>query len=83
MLAAPVDGFLGILCFITIENDIIYNLTVNQNIITRYVKVMQTFTAIFHTFYAHLSTLSDITLVFELITFWFMADLRIVIYSFI
>ena len=29
------------LCFITMDNDVIYNLTVRQNVISRYVKVMQ------------------------------------------
>ena len=31
-----------ILCFVTIENDIVYNPMVKENIISRYVKVMQT-----------------------------------------
>ena len=39
MLAAPVDGlFPAILCFITMDNDVIYDLTVNQSAIIRYVK---------------------------------------------
>ena len=43
VLARPVDGlFPKIFCFITIENEVLYNLTVNQNIISRYVKVIQT-----------------------------------------
>ena len=70
MLAVPVDGlFPAILCFITIDNDIIYNLTVNQSAIIRYVKVIRTFAPIFPAFYPYFSAFSAITLVLEVITF--------------
>ena len=76
MLAAPVnDLFPGILCFITLEKDIVYNLTVNQSVIIRYVEVTRTFTPIFPSFYLHFSTFLVITLVFMIITFWFTADI--------
>ena len=74
MLAAPVNGLLtGILCFITLENDIVYNLTVNQSVIIRYIGVIRIFTPIFRSFYLYFSTFLVITLVLELITFWFTA----------
>ena len=76
VLAAPVDGlFPAILCFITMDNDVIHNLTVNQSVIIRYVKVIQTFAPIFPAFYPYFSAFSVITLVLEIITFWFTADL--------
>ena len=69
MLGACVDGlFPLLLCFIMIENDIVYNLTVRENVISRYVKV-------FPLFYAYFSTFSVITFVFELITSSLTADL--------
>ena len=47
MFAVSVDGpFCVLLCIITIENDIVYILTVRENVIIRYVKVMR----IFHLF---------------------------------
>ena len=55
-----------ILCFITLENDIVYNLTVKQSIIIRYVKFIRAFTPIFPAFYSYFSTILVITLVFEL-----------------
>ena len=76
MLGAPVDGlFSEILYFITLENDVSYNLAVNQSVIMRYVKVIPTFTPIFPAFYSYFSTFLVITLVLELITFWFTADI--------
>ena len=62
---------------------IIYNRTVNQNAISRYVKVIQTFMPIFSVLYAHFGTISDITLVFVVIASWFTADLQITTHSFI
>ena len=39
MLGGSVEGLLSvILCFITMENDVIYNLTVSGSVISRYVK---------------------------------------------
>ena len=39
VLGGLVDGLLSvILCFITMENDVIYNLTVSGSVIIRYVK---------------------------------------------
>ena len=56
VLAAPVNGlFPGILCFITLEKDIVYILTVNQSVIIRYVEVIRTFTPIFSLFYLYVS----------------------------
>ena len=76
MLAAPVNGlFPGILCFITLEKDIVYNLTTNQSVIIRYVEVIRTVRPIFPSFYSHFSTFLVITLVFMIITFWFTADI--------
>ena len=40
--------------FITIEHDVVYNLTVNQNIISRYVKVIQTLNLFFLRFMRNL-----------------------------
>ena len=75
MLAGPVDGpFPTILYFITMENDVVHNLTVNQSVIIRYVKVIRTFAPIFPTFYSYFSAFSVITLVLEIITSWFTAD---------
>ena len=73
----------GKLYFITMKNNVIYNLTLSGNVIRRYVEVMPTLCLGSLAFYAHLSTFSDITLVFELITFLLMADLYIMIISFI
>ena len=67
--------FPAILCFITMDNDIIDNLTMNQSAIIRYVKVIRAFAPIFLAFYPYFSAFSVITLVLEIITFWFMADL--------
>ena len=76
VLAAPVDGlFPAILCFITMENDVIHNLTMNQSAIIRYVKVIRTFAPIFLAFYPYFNAFSVISLVLEIITFWFTADL--------
>ena len=61
--------------YATMENDVIHNLTVNQSAIIRYVKVIQTFAPIFPAFYPYFSAFSVITLVLEIITCWFMADL--------
>ena len=59
MLAAPVDGlFPAILSFITIENNVIHNLTVNQSVVIRYVEVIRTFTPIFPAFYLYFHTFS-------------------------
>ena len=58
-----------------IAMDVIYNLTVNQNVLTRYVEVIRTFTPIFSALYMHFGTFSNITLVFVVITSWFTADL--------
>ena len=61
MLAAPVDGlFPAILCFITIDNDVIHNLTVNQSVIIRYVEVIRTFAPIIPLFYPYFRTFSYI-----------------------
>ena len=75
VLAGPVDGlFPAMLYFITMENDIFHNLTVNQSVIIRYVKVIRTFAPIFPAFYSYFSAFSVITLVLEIITSWFTAD---------
>ena len=63
------------LYFITMKNNVIYNLMVSGNVIRRYVEVMPTLCLVSLAFYSHLSTFSDITLVFELITFPLTADL--------
>ena len=69
------DGlFPVILRFVTIEDNIVYNLTVNQDDIIRYVKVMRTLRLLFLCFFAHFGTFSVITLVLQFITSWFMAD---------
>ena len=84
MLAGPVDGlFAAMLYFITMDNAIIYNLTVNQSVIIRYVKVIRTFAPIFPAFYSYFSAFSVITLVLEIITSWFTADYWIMMHSFI
>ena len=84
VLGGSVNGlFAVVLWIITIEKDVIYNLTVNQNVITRYVKVIQTFTPIFSAFYVHFGTFSNITLVCVVKTSWFTADLLIIIHSII
>ena len=76
MLGAPVDGlFPEILYVITLENDVSYNLAVNQSVIMRYVEVIPIFTPIFPAFYSYFSTFLVITLVLQLITFWFTADI--------
>ena len=67
--------FPQMLCFITLENNIVYNLTMNQSVIIRYIKVIRTFTPIFPAFYSYCSTFLVITLVLELITSWFTADI--------
>ena len=64
-----------IFCFMTIENNVIYNLTVNQSIIRRYVEVIQTLRLFSLCFCAHFSTFLDIILVFVVITSWFTAEL--------
>ena len=74
------DGLVDVLFhrklyFITTKNNVIYNLTVSGNVIRRYVEVMPTLCLVSLAFYAHLSTFSDITLVFEVITFPLTADL--------
>ena len=46
-----------------------------ERYITRYVKVIRTFTPIFSSLYAHFGTFSNISLVFVVITSWFTADL--------
>ena len=84
VLGGSVDGLsLVILCLTTIDKNLIYNLTVSQNVIIRYVKVMQTFMPNFCALYVHFGTFSDIPLVFMVITSWFTADLYIIIHSFI
>ena len=48
MLGAPVDGLSPeILYVITLENNVSYNLAVNQSVIMRYVEVIPIFTPIF------------------------------------
>ena len=84
VLAGSVDGPLPLIfCFKTIDNEVIYNLTVNQSVIRRYVEVIRTLRLFSPCFCAHFGTFLDITLVFVVITFWFMADFQITIYSFI
>ena len=47
VLAAPVDGpFPAILYFITIENNVIHNLTMKQSVIVNCIEVIQTFAPI-------------------------------------
>ena len=76
MLGRSVDNPLPLIfCFILIENEVIYNLTVNQSVIRRYVEVIQTLSLFSLHFCAHFGTFLDITLVFVVITSWFMADL--------
>ena len=57
------------------ENNVVHNLTVNQSVIIRYSKVIQTFAPIFPAVYLYFSAFLVITLVLEIITSWFMADL--------
>ena len=84
VLGRSVDGLLPVIfCCITIENEVIYNLTVKQSIISRYVGVIRTLRLFSLSFCAHFGTFLDITLKFVVITPWFMADLWITIYSFI
>ena len=84
MLGAHVDGlFPEILYFITLENDVSYNLAANQSVIMRYVKAIPTFTPISPALYSYFRTFLVITLVLELITNWFMADISMMIRSFI
>ena len=64
-----------IFCFITIENEVIYNLTVNQSVIRRYVEVIRTLSLFSLRFCVYFSTFLDITLVFVVITSWFTVDL--------
>ena len=65
VLAAQVDGiFSAILCFVTIENNIIYNLTVNQNVIIRYVEVMRTL-YLFCTYVIHYTLLQAAPILFS------------------
>ena len=73
MLAASVDGpFRVLLYLITLENDVIYILTVREDVIIRYVKVMRSL----HLFSLRLmSTFSIITLVLEIITSSLTVDL--------
>ena len=69
VLGGSVDGSLPLIfCFITIENNVIYNLTVNQSIIRKYVEVIRTLSLFSLRFCAHFSTFLDITLVFAVIT---------------
>ena len=76
VLGGSVDGLLpSIFCFITIENEVIYNLTVNQSVIRRYVEVIRTLSLFSLRFCAYFSTFLDITLVFVVITSWFTVDL--------
>ena len=63
VLATPVDGlFPAILCFITMENVVIHNLTMNQSAIIGHVIVIRTFAPIFPAFYPYFSAFSVITL---------------------
>ena len=64
-----------IFCLITIENDIIYNLTVNQSLVRRYIEVIRTLPLFSLHFFAHFGTFLDVTLVFVAIASRFMADL--------
>ena len=51
VLDGSVDGIFSVeLCIITIVNDDIYKLTVNQNVISRYSEVMQTLSLFFLAF---------------------------------
>ena len=76
VLGGSVDGLLPVIfCLITIENDIIYNLTVNQSNMSRYVEVIPTLSLFSLRFCAHFSTFLDITLLLVFITSWLMADL--------
>ena len=62
VLAASVDGpFCVLLLLTTIENDVLYILTVRENVIIRYVKVMRTLHLFFPVFYVNFSTFSVIT----------------------
>ena len=81
VLAAPIYGlFPEILGFIKLENDIVYNLTMNQSVIIKYSEVIRHY--IIPTFYSYFSTFLVITLVLELITSWFTADILMMIRSF-
>ena len=76
VLGGSVDGPLPLIfCFITIDNAFIYNLTVNQSVIRRYVEVIRTLSLISLHFCVHFGTFLDITFVFVVITSWFTADL--------
>ena len=76
VLGGSVDGLLPmIFCFIKMENDVIYNLTMNQSTISRYVGVIRTLHLFSLHFGVHFGTFLDITLVFVSKTSWFMADL--------
>ena len=72
VLGGSVDGLLPvILRFITMENHIIYNLTV----ISRYVEDIRKLPIFFSAPCANFGTFSDITLVFVVITFPLTANL--------
>ena len=77
VLGGSVDGLLPvILCFIMMENNIIYNLTVSGSVISRYVELRYTkITHIFSVLRANFGTFSDITLVFVAITFPLTANI--------
>ena len=54
-----------------------------NHMISSYVEFIRTYTPIFSALYVHFGTFSDITLVFVVITFWFTADHKIIIHSFV
>ena len=78
VLGGSVDGLLPVIfCFIMIEfqNDVIYNLTMNQSVISKHVEVIRPLRLFSLCFCVHFGTFLDITLVFVVLTSWFMADL--------
>ena len=75
VLGGSVDGLLPmILCFITMENNIIYNLTVSGRVISRYI-IYYIYCIFFSALCANFGTFSDITLVFVVITFLLTANI--------
>ena len=64
-----------IILFYNDRNEVIYNLTMNQSVMRRYVEVIRTLNLFSLRFCEHFSTFLDITPVFVVMTSWFTADL--------
>ena len=64
VLGACVDGHFTLLfCLITMEKDVVYILTVRENVIIRYVEFIANITPVFPVFCGHFSTFLVISLV--------------------